>query len=182
MVFKRLEMTETNIYVGLKPEACPQLTPFIYFSARNHRFIGRFSVSVCMPSKSLTFPESVIEAKPPYDTTSRNSPLIAIMLECVDHRFTDPDWDISLMIKFAVNNDLMSMFSFNEIQRFGEGSVLHPYKNDDNYDDNVTITPINGHQFHLDFIHDYEANKLSIYEFIFGSQMFSAWLGKFKYS
>ena len=175
MVFKRLEMIETNIYVGLKPEVCPQLTPFFCFSARNHRFIGRFSVSVCMPSKHLTFPEAVEEANPPYDTNSRNPPLMGIVLECIDQRSSNPEWDDTLIIKLALHNDSMSTFSFSRFQRFGEGSVLHPYKNDESYDDDITITPINGHQYHFDFAHDAEANKLSIYEFMFGSQTFSAW-------
>ena len=175
MVFKRFDMTGSDIYVGLKPESCPQLTPFMYLSARNHRFFGRFLVSACIPSKYLTFPESVEDAQPPYDLTSCNPPLITTILECVDNRLQKPEWDNNLMIKLAVNNDLMSIFSFNDTQRFGEGSVLHPYKNDSSYDDNITITAVNGHQYHLDFVHDAEANKLSIYEFMFGVQEWSAW-------
>ena len=171
MVFKRLEMVETNIYVGLKPEVCPQLTPFICFSARNHKFIGRLKISVCMPSSNLTYPESVEEASPPYNLNSRNPPLIATILECIDKRSNSPEWDDSLFIKLALHNDLMSIFSFNRNQRFGEGSVLHPFRTDANYSDNVTITPINGHQYHLDFVHDEEGNKLSIYDFMFGDQI-----------
>ena len=175
IVFKRIEMLETNIYVGLKPEACPQLTPFFCFSARNHRFIGRFSISICISANALSFPESVEQLNPPFNLDSRNPPLIATVLECIDQRLLDSDWDDSLIIKLSLHNDLMSIFSFNRNQNFGEGSVLHPYKNDSSYDDNNTITTINGHQYHLDFVHDVEAEKLNVYEFMSGSQTFSAW-------
>ena len=69
----------------------------------------------------------------------------------------------------------MSLFSFNEVQRHGEGSFLHQYNLDTNYNVDITITPIQGHQYHLDFVNDHQGNKLSIYEFMFGAQTFSVW-------
>ena len=173
MVFKRLEMPGGKVYVGLRPESCPELTPFIKFRARNHKFVGRIKISVCAPTTDLTYPDAVENVQPPYNLKSRNPPLIATVLECIDIRFNNTEWDRSLMIKIAFTNDVMSLFSFNENQRHGEGSFLHQYSPNPTYNDDTTITPIQRHQYHLDFINDHQGNKLSIYEFMFGAQTFS---------
>ena len=174
IVFKRLEARENNIYVGLRPEASIQLTPYFYFHARNHRFIGRFLLSVGAPAKNLTYPDAVLDASPPYNLKSRHPPLATVILDCTDHRSMNREWDFSLVIKIMFTDDKLSIFSFNENQNHAEGSLLHPYSPNTHYNDNRTINPVQGHQYHLDFIHD-EANKISIYDFMSGARKFSIW-------
>ena len=84
------------------------------------------------------------------------------------------EWDFSLVIKIMFTNDTLSIFSFNENQNHSEGSLLHPYTPDTHYNDNRTINPVQGQQYHLDFIHD-DANKISIYDFMSGARKFSIW-------
>ena len=117
----RMELAGDNIYVGLKQEASFQLTLYFYFHAQNHKFIGRILTFACMPTKNLTFPEAVENISPPCNLKSRNPPLITMILDCIDRRSMDPEWDHSLMVKMVFTNDNMSIFSFNENKRHGEG-------------------------------------------------------------
>ena len=98
-----------------------------------------------------------------------------MILDCVHQTSNDPEWDRSLMIKFTFTGDKMSIFSFNENQRHGEGSRLHPFTLNSSYSDNTTITPIEGHQYHLDFVHNISGTKLSTYEFVCKSRKFGVW-------